>query len=355
MRLIETTCVPAHSSAKMAPIHIGEGALNLLPSLVEQGHYDTVTILHDRAVEGAAASAQHGIANAILLPLPSGEASKSLMEVGRIAEILAHRGATRRSLLISMGGGVTTDLGGFVAANYMRGIDVINVPTSLLGMVDAAIGGKNAVNVGGVKNLMGSVHHPVAVVEDLATLQTLPDAQIPEGLAEIIKIAAMTSIELFALLERNIASILERQRDVLEECIAMAVAAKMKIVEQDPFDVGVRNYLNYGHTIGHAEEALSHWTVHHGQAVGRGMAAELAFSSLPREERQRIVALSKRAGLKTEVSDHTAEEFWSKMCNDKKAGPEGIRIAVPSAIGTGSLHMLKKETLLQQFSRIRKS
>lgn len=354
MRIIETKCVPTNSKAETSPIYIGEDALSILPSLVEKGTYDTIAILHDEAVKPIAVSIQQRIRSTHLLSIPSGETSKSLTEAGRIAEILAQIGATRRSLLINIGGGVTTDIGGFVASNYMRGIDMINVPTSLLGMVDAAIGGKNAVNVGGIKNLMGSIHHPVAVVEDLMTLQTLPDAQLPEGLAEIIKIASMTNPELFASLERNISLVIQRQREAMEACIAASVVEKMKIVEQDPLDNEERLKLNFGHTIGHAEEALSHWAISHGHAVSKGMAAELVFSSMPMNENQRIVALLRKAGLDTALSNRSADEFWNKMRSDKKSRSDGIRITVPSVIGTGSVQRLTEERFREKFSQMRR-
>lgn len=354
MRLIETTCVPGNSEAKTSPIYIGESALDVLPTLVGGKPYDTVAILHDEAVQPIASSIQQRINGGSLLWISSGEVSKSLVEAGRITEIFTQIGMTRQSLLINVGGGVTTDLGGFIAANYMRGIDMINVPTSLLGMVDAAVGGKNGINVGQIKNVMGSIHHPVAIVEDLTTLQTLPDAQLPEGLAEIIKIASMTNPELFASLERDISSIMQRQREALEECIAISVAEKMKIVERDPLDNGERLKLNFGHTVGHAEEALSHWTISHGQAVARGMAAELVFSSMPMEEGQRIVALLRRAGLETALSNQSADEFWNKMRNDKKSGAGGIRIAVPDAIGRGSVQRLTEVRFREKFSQMQR-
>jgi 3-dehydroquinate synthase len=238
----------------------------------------------DRAVAGrwfpplAEALAERGVA-AVLLPVPQGEAAKSLSVYGAVLQQLAAQRAHRDDLLVALGGGAVGDLAGFVASTYMRGVPCVQVPTTLLAQVDAAIGGKTAVNLPEGKNLVGTFAQPAGVVADVDPLRGLPEREFRSGLAEVAKYALTLDRELLARLEADPAPLLARDPDVLEEVVARCVASKARVVAQDERDDGARLVLNYGHTLGHALERLDTFAGRsHGEAVAVGMvfAARLA-------------------------------------------------------------------------------
>lgn len=213
------------------------------------------------------------------LSLASGEANKHIDSVQLIWQWLMHSRASRRSVLVIVGGGTLTDMGGFAAATYMRGIRTVNIPTTLLGMVDASVGGKTAIDFGGIKNLVGAFHEPEAVFLDIAFLDTLPLDELYSGYAELIKTALLDSKEFW----REILRIQDPQHIEIEDWIRLieqAVAYKKRIVEADPTEQDLRRVLNLGHTVGHALEALSHSsdkhrTLLHGEAIIVGMIVEI--------------------------------------------------------------------------------
>jgi 3-dehydroquinate synthase len=214
-----------------------------------------------------------------VLFLPPGEQHKRLSQVERLATELAAAGADRSSLLIAFGGGIIGDVGGFLAAIYMRGIDYIQVPTTLLAQVDSSVGGKTGVNLATGKNLIGSFHHPRAVFADVAILQTLPARELRAGLFESIKAGIIRDPHLFRYLERNRESILACDQDALKRVIAASVAMKAEVVGLDERESGLRMILNFGHTIGHAIEAATGYKkLLHGEAIAWGMLAALHIS-----------------------------------------------------------------------------
>lgn len=224
-----------------------------------------------------------------------GEQAKSMAESERLAERLAQEQIRRDDLLITIGGGVASDLGGFVGSTYSRGIAVAHIPTTLVGQVDAAIGGKTGVNLAGGKNLIGTIHQPVAVVCDPETLLTLPEREFRSGMAEVVKYGLTLDIELLEILESSAGRILSRDLTLLEEVVKRCVKAKARIVEADEKDQSQRAVLNYGHTFGHAlEAAAGYGSLTHGEAISVGMvfAAELGVESgisgeeLPRTHRR---------------------------------------------------------------------
>jgi 3-dehydroquinate synthase len=206
------------------------------------------------------------------LPVPQGEEAKTLKVAEALYRQLALQEAHRDDVLVGLGGGVVTDLTGFVAATYMRGLSVVHAPTTLTGQVDAAIGGKTGVNLPEGKNLVGSFHQPIAVVADVTTLRSLPDEEFRSGLAEVAKYGLSMDPPLLEVLERQLGEIVARDPEVMEELVARCVRAKAATVSRDERDAGARLVLNYGHTLGHALERLEAFTGHsHGEAVAVGM------------------------------------------------------------------------------------
>ncbi len=214
-----------------------------------------------------------------VLFLPAGERHKRLTQIERLASELASAGADRSSLLIAFGGGIIGDLGGFLAAIYMRGIDYIQIPTTLLAQVDSSVGGKTGVNLATGKNLIGSFHHPRAVFADIEVLQTLPDRELRAGLFESVKAGIIRDPALFRFMEHNAAAILARDPDALERVIVASIRMKAGVVAIDERESGLRMILNYGHTLGHAIEAATGFrALLHGEAIAWGMLAALQIA-----------------------------------------------------------------------------
>lgn len=319
------------------PVMVGNGILRELPQIVHDlGNFDNIAILYDEAVEHIAKKLEVDLDAVCSICVSSGEHTKSLSEVERIVSALLEKCITRESLLMNVGGGVLTDLGGFVASVYMRGITFVNVPTTLLAMVDASVGGKTGVNMKNVKNVIGHYHHPKAVFADIATLATLPDQQLHEGLVEVIKIAAVADRAFFERLKQCMSQILLRNKSMLCSCITDAIRLKAQIVGQDERDAGARLLLNFGHTVGHALEALSHLRLSHGQAVSIGMACEMAL--VKTKDADRIVELLRMIEMPTEMPKNcSSKDLLKIMQHDKKTLDRELRFAVPTAIGIGTV------------------
>jgi 3-dehydroquinate synthase len=227
-------------------------------------------------------AARIGVDAAAVLTIPAGEGSKTRDEWARLTDALLARGFGRDSVIVAVGGGVVGDLAGFVAATFMRGIPVIQVPTTLLAMVDAAVGGKTGVDAPAGKNLVGAFHRPLLVVADPATLATLPDVQFRNGLAETLKHALITSAsEVRWLVDRAplLATGEGRSATLLADLVERNVRIKADIVARDERESGPRKMLNFGHTIGHAVESVSGFAILHGECVGIGMRAEAMIAS----------------------------------------------------------------------------
>lgn len=258
--------------------------------------------------------------------LPDGEGAKDLGVVADLYRWLAELGVGRRDLLIGVGGGTVTDVAGFAAATWLRGIEVVHVPTTLLGAVDAAVGGKTGVNLDG-KNLVGAFHHPTRVVIDVGVLDALPAALRREGLAEALKTGLIGDPGLVDLLEA------EGEAADLAEVVRRSVAVKAAVVERDFREAGEREILNYGHTIGHAVEVAT--GIRHGEAVAVGMVAAGRASALltgfADEARQRD--LIGRLGLPTSAGGASRERVLELAALDKKRGPTGLRMVLLAAVG----------------------
>ncbi|MBI3618774.1 3-dehydroquinate synthase [Candidatus Peregrinibacteria bacterium] len=327
---------PATRNASYS-ILIGEESLKELPKLIGTlGHFDSVAILHDEAVAPVAENLQKRLTASCRVSIPSEERSKSLKEVARIVSELLRNGVTRQSLLLNVGGGMVTDLGGFVASVYMRGIAFLNVPTTLLGMVDASVGGKTGVNLREAKNVIGHYHHPKAVIIDIHMLESLPEEQFREGLVEVIKIAAIADAAFFETFERELPALLARDNDALCSCIADAVRLKAQIVGDDVQDEGRRLLLNFGHTVGHALEVLSNFHLSHAKAISIGMVQEMSLART--KDAPRVTALLQAIGMPTEFPENCAtDDLFAIMQKDKKTLDHDERFAAPTTIGMGAV------------------
>ena len=273
------------------------------------------------------------------IEVPTGEESKSLAQFSRIQDSLVAHQLDRGSTLIALGGGVIGDLGGFAAAVYMRGISYVQIPTTIQAQVDASVGGKTAINHPKGKNLIGAFHQPKLVLIDVDTLETLPQRDIRAGLIEVIKMGVIRDQVLFEMVEDNLDAILNLDSEILTEMISRACVDKAEIVAKDEKESGLRMVLNYGHTFGHALEALTHYNRYrHGEAVSIGMncAAQLAknlgmFSEIDLQ-RQRV--LLKRAKLPLAFPpDLTPEALCDAMYLDKKTLGGKLRLILPTRIG----------------------
>lgn len=272
-----------------------------------------------------------------LFTFPSGEGSKSRSEKERLENALLEAGYGRDTLIIAVGGGVAIDLAGFVAATFCRGVSWIGVPTSLLSMIDAAIGGKTAVNTPYGKNLIGIVHQPEAIWIDPSLLKSLPEKPFREGLAEAIKHAALFSDHLFKVMETERKALLNRDMKLLESLIEENCLIKGAIVEEDPFETAKRRLLNFGHTIGHALENLSHFTLSHGECVARGMVEESRYfvkaGLMDPEAFHRLETLIKSYEFPTDCAGFSKSALWVAMTHDKKAKKGLPRFSGIHAIG----------------------
>lgn len=270
--------------------------------------------------------------------LPAGELQKTLSTAARIHQQMARFGMDRKSALFSVGGGVITDLGGFVASTYMRGIRACLFPTTLLGQVDAAIGGKTAVNLPQGKNLVGTFYQPALVCCDPSVLKTLPEREFISGLGEVVKYGMIRDAALFELIEQNVDGIRARDVNVLDEIVFRCAAIKAEVVSRDERESGERAILNYGHTIGHALEAAGNYkTLHHGEAVSIGMEAEAIVSMelgiAPLEVLAAQNRLLKLCGLPTRVKKMPQKKVLAALQLDKKNVAGRTRFVLPEAVG----------------------
>ncbi len=273
------------------------------------------------------------------LVLPDGERYKSVETVQRIYQTLLENRHSRQTTLIALGGGVVGDMTGFAAATYQRGVNFIQIPTTLLAQVDSSVGGKTGVNHPLGKNMIGAFHQPVAVVADVATLATLPDREYRAGLAEVIKYGLIVDEDFFRWLETNLGPLLARDAKVLATAVERSCRCKARVVAEDEREAGIRAILNLGHTFGHAIETAQHYQgLLHGEAVavGMAMAADLSrrLGWLSETEADSAFDLLRAAGLPVTVPrEMTPGDFMALMAVDKKAVGGEIRLVLLDAIG----------------------
>lgn len=275
-----------------------------------------------------------------LITVAAGEPAKSLKTVSFCYDRLAGQRLERKSFILALGGGVVGDLAGFVAATYLRGIPFVQIPTTLLAQVDSSVGGKVGVNLKAGKNLVGAFYQPRLVLCDLDTLRTLPEREYRSGLAEVIKYGIIYDADLFEKLERHLPALARRDNKLLAEVIARCCEIKAEIVGQDETESGVRALLNFGHTIGHGLEAISHYGKYlHGEAISIGQIAAAMLSTrllrLESNELLRILRLFKNAGLPTELklSRSQRAKLMRAMQLDKKVAGGEIKFVLARRIG----------------------
>jgi 3-dehydroquinate synthase len=279
--------IPVRVPAAMHEVVVGSGLTRVIASAIQRMSIGSpIVVISDAIVADrhaapllAAISAQ-GL-RATLYQIPAGEAAKELAVLSGIYDALARSDVDRGSLLVALGGGTVGDVAGFAAATWMRGVRYLQVPTTLLGMVDSSIGGKTAINLPAGKNMVGAVYQPAAIFCDLDYLATLPDADFRASLAELIKAAVIADRSFAEWLATNLPGVVRRQGSALLEAIARSIAIKAEIVARDPYEGGKRAILNYGHTVGHAlERAAGFGSLRHGEAVAWGMEVEARVSVL---------------------------------------------------------------------------
>ena len=315
---------------------------------------DNVARLHLDAF--VAQLSARGIAVAASIVLPSGEEEKHFAAVERVLTELVAAECDRHSVVIGLGGGVVTDITGFAASIFMRGVRWLAVPTTLLGMVDAAIGGKTGVNLPLAKNAVGSFHHPAAVVIDTSFSTTETQRAVMSGLAEVVKVAAVRDRGFFEKLERDALELRARDRAALASAVDGAARIKAAVVSDDPGERGARAVLNFGHTLGHAlEAATSYGTFAHGEAVAIGMVAAsevgkgLGCSAAGVAERLR--ALLERLGLPLEVPESLGEAALSLIRHDKKRMGDNVTLVLVDVLGSAVLLPVSVELCTAAFRR----
>ena len=279
--------------------------------------------------------------DAVSIIVPAGEKSKSLTFVEKCHDQLAANRLERKSFIVALGGGVIGDLAGFVAASYLRGIAFVQVPTTLLAQVDSSVGGKTGVNLRAGKNLVGAFYQPKFVLCDLNSLKTLPKREFQAGLAEVVKYGIIYDAPLFARLERDMDKILRRDSKILAEVVARCCEIKADVVGQDETESGLRAILNFGHTIGHAIEAISGYGKYlHGEAISIGQIAAAKISAglmgLPQADVDRIEKLFARTGLPTKIKLNSIQrkKLFAAMRLDKKVSAGEIKFVLADKIGS---------------------
>ncbi|MBA4395048.1 MAG: 3-dehydroquinate synthase, partial [Desulfobacca sp.] len=288
-----------------------------------------------------------------LIHFPAGETSKNIQTCLQLVDQLIALGADRYSSLIALGGGVVGDLTGFIASIYMRGIPFFQIPTTLMAQVDSSIGGKTGIDLSAGKNLLGTFYQPQAVFIDLTFLQTLNDREFNSGLSEILKYGIIEGPELFRALEEGISGIKKRDPILLEKIITKSCRIKKRIVEMDEKESGLRRILNFGHTIGHAVEAESRYTISHGEGVAIGMVCAALLSEklkyLNSQERGQIESLVKSFGLPHTIpNDLETKALLARMRKDKKKQGQRLPLVLLKKIGLPFINGTVPETIIQE-------
>lgn len=345
------TCIEVSLPARRYPIQIGTHLLedtagwsDVIPGVHALIVSDSnVAPLYAEQLHATLTAASSRRLQVSTIELPAGEAHKNLEAVARVFDALAQLGATRDACVVALGGGVVGDIAGFAAACWMRGINFIQVPTTLLAMVDASVGGKTGVDHPAGKNLIGAFHQPRAVIADLDTLASLPDREVRAGLAEVIKTACIADADFFAWLETHADALLARDANALSDAITHCCRFKAGVVARDEREAGERALLNFGHTFGHALEAeAGYGNLLHGEAVAIGMVLATRLSTYlgmaDTIDAQRLVALLQRCSLPTAPpSGIDGDAMVARMRLDKKNRAASLRLILWRGIGRAEI------------------
>src|SRR5699024_4004182 len=319
---------------------IDRNVLNRAVTLL-RGDVQRVLIVHAAAVVDHVEALREALherdITMLLYPVPDGEAAKTIDVAAAAWSVMGEAEFTRSDAVIAVGGGAVTDVGGFIAATWLRGVQFVQVSTTVLCMVDAAVGGKTGINTGEGKNLVGSFHLPAGVVCDIETLRTLPAEDVRAGLAEAIKCGFISDPEILRLVEEHPQQALDVESDVLVEIVRRAVTVKADVVGQDLKESGLREILNYGHTFAHAIELVENYSWRHGDAVAVGcvFVAELAHRAghLSREDLDRHRRVFQLVGLPITYNGAKFEELLTAMRRDKKTRGTMLRFVVLDEVG----------------------
>lgn len=334
-----------HRPDGVTPVVVGEDALAaVLPDL--QGWVarrtafmvstPRVLALHGERLDALSRAAGRWV----VLEVEEGERAKTVESAERLWNEMLTAGGKRDSRVIAFGGGSVGDLAGFAAGCFLRGVELVQIPTTLLAQVDASIGGKTGVDLAGGKNTVGLFHHPWMVVCDTAVLPSLPREELRSGLVEVIKMAALLDPDLFERVERRLDDLLEGDPEALGPVVSAAAAAKIGVVERDPTEQGDRRLLNFGHTLGHAIESSSGYAgLRHGEAVGYGLLFALRLAlrrGLDPADAARMHALVRRLDLPP-LPELDPEDLMAVMARDKKARESGLVWVLPRSLGEGRM------------------
>ncbi|MBO0847605.1 MAG: 3-dehydroquinate synthase [Nocardioides sp.] len=336
--MTEPATVIRVATASPYDVVVGSGLLDRLPDLLGPG-VSTVGVVFPDGLPGPAGRVKKQLGSAYkvtALPVPPGERAKTAEVASYCWEELGAAGFTRSDAVVSVGGGATSDLAGFVAATWLRGVRVVHVPSTVLGMVDAAVGGKTGINTAAGKNLVGAFHEPAGVLCDLDLLATLPEGELRSGLGEVVKCGFIADPEILRLVEEH--GVPRVGSPVLRELVERAVRVKAEVVAEDLRETGGdeghpgREVLNYGHTMGHAVELASDYSLRHGEAVSIGCvyAAELARAAGMLDDAvvDRHASVLARVGLPTRWAGASYDDLRDRMAVDKKARGSTLRFVV---------------------------
>ena len=292
----------------------------------------------------------------VVISVPPGEQSKSLATLELLYDRMTAAGLDRNSAVFAVGGGVVGDLAGFAAATFLRGVPLVQVPTTVVAQVDSALGGKTAINHRHAKNLIGAFYQPRLIVADVTTLATLPDREFREGLAEVIKYGAIMDAPMIADLERDLDAILARHHALLEQVVARSLMHKAAVVSADEHESGLRKTLNFGHTVGHAiETSAGYGSYFHGEAVAIGMVAAARLSSkyagFSADEASRLQRLIERAGLPTAMPPGWhSDDFLRALALDKKRVAGAVEFVLLDRVGHSLTKSLSSDDIVSSLN-----
>ncbi|MHA7305146.1 3-dehydroquinate synthase [Arthrobacter sp. TMN-49] len=319
---------------------VGRGLLSQLPALLGE-RVKKVLVIHPRALRLTGDTVRDDLEAAgfttLTAEIPDAEEGKHIQVAAFCWQVLGQNDFTRSDAIVAVGGGAVTDVAGFVAATWLRGVKVVHMPTSLLGMVDASVGGKTGINTAEGKNLVGAFHPPAGVLVDLDTLDTLPPNELISGMAEVIKCGFIADPVILDLIEANPDAVKDPHSPILRELVERAIAVKAKVVSADLKESGLREILNYGHTLGHAIELTERYSWRHGAAVSVGMmfAAELARSvgRLSDADADRHRSILAQLGLPLSYRKDRWQALLDAMRRDKKTRGDLLRFVVLDGVG----------------------
>jgi 3-dehydroquinate synthase len=354
-----TTSITVDLDDRSYPIHVGAGVLSTLGAACgDLGWRGPVLVVSDSQVAPLYADATletlrvAGL-DPVLVTVPAGESSKCQQQLHVLYDAALAAGLDRQAGVIALGGGVVGDLAGYAAATYMRGIRYVQVPTTLLAMVDSAVGGKTGINLPQGKNLIGAFHQPALVVADTTTLRSLPAREFRAGLAEVIKYGVIAEPELLTWLEAAAADRVQTDDDLLERLVERSCLIKAEVVRQDEREGGLRAVLNFGHTVGHAiEQVAGYGTYLHGEAIAVGMAVAARLSvrvqGLPADEEQRLRQVLHRYALPLRAADLSWPDLMVAMQRDKKRVAGEIGFVLAEGLGSVRYGCAVETNVLEQ-------